>query len=370
MTVGGLDFTSALYLGLSHPSHALPAWSSLTTGAPAVIREPHVGLSVAAGVAALVGAEAGVVGTSTLHLSLDLFQLLAARGGRVYADACLYDVAAWGLEHAALRGARVRRFAAHSPDALRRQLERDAPFVRPPIVVTDGLCPACERVAPLAEYLKHTRAVGGMLVVDDTQGLGILGARSDRRHPYGVGGGGTMRQSGIAGVDVVIMASLAKGFGAPVAVLAGSANLIRRFRRDAATRVHCSPPSIPTLLAAQRALNINARYGDTIRQRLATNVSRFLARTEPDDFVDGRWHFPVQSISIPAHLDARLVHRQLAAQGVQTVLTRRRGDSAALTFLVTAAHRADGVGRAASLALRLLATDAVAVSEPGFASAV
>jgi hypothetical protein len=60
------------------------------------------------------------------------------------------------------------------------------------------------------------------LVIDDTQALGILGHSPGPHAPYGKGGGGSLQWAGIGGPDVLVVSSLAKGFGAPVAVLAGS----------------------------------------------------------------------------------------------------------------------------------------------------
>ena len=54
-----------------------------------------------------------------------------------------------------------------------------------------------------------------------------------------------MRRAGLSGNDgIVVGASLAKAFGAPLAMLAGSAAVVGEFERQSATRVHCSPPSV------------------------------------------------------------------------------------------------------------------------------
>ena len=87
-------------------------------------------------------------------------------------------------------------------------------------------------------------AAVALLVADDTQALGILGHSPDARMPYGHGGGGSLRWSGIGGPEALVFASLAKGFGVPIAVLAGSRARIREFEEKSLTRVHCSPPSM------------------------------------------------------------------------------------------------------------------------------
>ena len=44
--------------------------------------------------------------------------------------------------------------------------------------MTDGFCPGCGRAAPLREYLESARAQRGLLVLDDTQAIGVLGRPS------------------------------------------------------------------------------------------------------------------------------------------------------------------------------------------------
>jgi 8-amino-7-oxononanoate synthase len=96
-----------------------------------------------------------------------------------------------------------------------------------PVVVADGYCPACGAHAPLGDYLVLVRERGGLLLLDDTQALGIFGNRNGL--PYGSGGGGSLRFLEVAGKDILVMSSLSKAFGAPVACLLGSSNLIQSF---------------------------------------------------------------------------------------------------------------------------------------------
>ena len=42
-------------------------------------------------------------------------------------------------------------------------------------MVADGFCPGCGQPAPLTDYLQLIQQRGGLLVLDDTQALGILG---------------------------------------------------------------------------------------------------------------------------------------------------------------------------------------------------
>src|SRR5262249_20620722 len=142
------DFTSALYLGFRHPSSSLEAWPRLTSGVPAALREPRSSTQVAAALAQLVGAERGLLLSSTLHLFWDLFVALGDRRTSLHVDAHAYPIARWGVERAAARGAPAGLFGPHSAAALERQIRAGG---RRPIVLADGYCPGCGPT-PLRDY--------------------------------------------------------------------------------------------------------------------------------------------------------------------------------------------------------------------------
>lgn len=340
-----IDFSSALYLDLRHGSAELRAWARLTTGAPAALRPPPGAGMVARSLAALQGCERGVLAPSTLHLFWDLFAILAEETVTIYADAGIYPIARWGIERARGRGVPVRVFAHHDPDALRRSLR--GVRKRRPIVVVDGFCPGCGGPAPVAEYLAAARRHGGLLVLDDTQALGILGESPERGAPYGTGGGGSLRWSGIDAPDVLVASSLAKGFGVPVAALCGSRLQIRRFEARSQTRVHCSPPSAAVIRAAERALAINGERGDALRLELARRVAyvrRGLARAGLA--CDGG-RFPVQTLRTVRGAAAVALHGRLLERGVRAVLHRGKGaNGARISFLLSASHAPREIERA------------------------
>lgn len=338
-----LDFTSALYLGLRHPSPSLRPWSGLTTGKPAALEAAPGSAEIAGKFAALVGCERATPIASTLHLFWDLFGVLARDPVRIYMDEGTYAIARWGVERAAARGVPVRRFPHHDGAALARLIAQDRHIRRRPIVVADGYCPSCGGPAPVADYLKYVGR-DGHLVLDDTQALGVLGQRG--RTPYGRGGGGSLRSQGVNSANVIIGSSLAKGFGVPMAVLAGSASMIRRFEEHSETRVHCSPPSLAMLHAAEHALAVNRIHGDRLRDYLAQLVRRFRAGLRALGLAGDGGLFPVQSLR-PAGVAADALHTRLLRLGIRTIMIRRGRDfGAQVAFLITALHRPSDIDRA------------------------
>ena len=343
-----LDFSSALYLGLRHPSRSLRPWGSLSTGRPAVLR-PFSGASeVAAKLAVLIGCERAVLLPSTLHLFWDLFGVLAQDRIAIYLDEGAYAIARWGVERAASRGTPVRQFRHHEPDALRTAVQRGTSQGLRPVLVADGFCPGCGEFAPLPDYLDIVRGNDGLLVLDDTQALGVLGHSPRPVVPYGEGGGGSLRHFGVGGPDIISGNSLAKGFGVPVAALAASSDWLARFEKQSATRTHCSPPSAAVIHAAERALDINARHGESLRRTLAQRVARFRSRLRQEGFDARGGSFPVQILEAIGGVDAVEIHRNLLRSGVRAVLLRGHGDGA-IGFLITARHRSEEVDHAVKL---------------------
>jgi 8-amino-7-oxononanoate synthase len=345
-----LDFTSALYLGIRHPSQSLAPWSQLTTGKPAVLGSPPGSRALASALAELQGCERATLLPSTLHLFFDLFEVLRSEGMRLYIDAGAYPMARWGAERAASRGTLLRQFPHYDPVSAQHMIERDRASGLRPIILADGFCPECGRAAPLPEYLRCVIRDRGYVVLDDTQALGIWGQAPDQHNPYGSGGGGSLRLHNICSPNVIIGSSLAKGFGVPIAALSGGAKLISQFVRRSETRVHASPPSIAVLRAAHHALMVNAARGDAIRRHLAQLVTCFRKQNRGAGLSGPHGIFPVQAVASDPHRDPVRLHRMLRAAGVLTLVVHKRtAPVEKLLFVFTALHRIEDVAQATNI---------------------
>jgi len=333
-----LDFTSSLYLGLWHEYQSLKPWSQMTKGQPAYLDESQNAESVEHQLAVLQGCEQSVLGRSSLHLFWDLFGILAKEWISIFLDAGSYPIARWGVERAMARGIPVHSFPHKDADALFRLLKYGTTG-RKPVIVSDGVCTSCNCAMPLAKYKEMVLNAGGLLILDDTQALGILGANPRSGFPYGFGGGGSLQYQNIFDLKVLIVASLAKGFGVPIAVLSGSGEMIEKFKWESETRVHCSPPSAVDIHATEHALAINRMAGDALRMELAQRVQHFRHRLASLRISSDGGLFPVQTLRLPPHLDPENVHRQLLRLGVRTIL-RSGCDShkPSLTLIITVRH--------------------------------
>ena len=343
------DFTSSLYLGMRHASTELPGWPALTTGRPAVLEPPPGAVAAAARLAALAGAERTVLTRSTLHGLVDCLDVLAGPDTGLAVDAGVYPVAQWAVRRAAGRNTPVvivgHHRSAELVDAVRRLA---GPGMRP-VVVADGVCTGCGRAYPLASAAVEVHDLGGTVLLDDTQGLGILGVRPDRMYlPYGRGGGGSVPHAGLGHTGIVTVSSLAKAFGAPVACVAGSTDVLTQVQ-TAGSAVHSSPPSVVDVAAATNALDLNAAAGDTLRALLADRVCTLRRRTAEHGIPLVGGLFPVQNTPALSVARGRWLLDRLSAAGVRAVLRRACGGGSAIAMVLTVAHQPAEIERAADV---------------------
>jgi len=315
-----IDFTSALYLGIEHSSSSLPAWSRLTLGKPAALETIKGSRRVETELARLLGCENAVLAPSTLHAFHDVFAVFAGGRGRILLHEDVYPIA---------------RVAAGCGA---RSIPEDLRVPEGAVIVADGFLPFRGSSPPLAHYSSVAHDSGGLLVIDDTQAVGLLGPE----------GGGTVRDKGMADQHVLVVASLAKAFGVPITVIGGSWTVIRRLKDESFARVHCSPPSAAVIAAAERAVAINNRSGSALRSKLAANTGRLRQWLAMLQFPTTNGNFPVQALGCISETAVTALHTFLLNRGVRTVLACVCG-KVRLVFVLTARHSFAEIDTAGSL---------------------
>ena len=330
-----VDFTSSLYLNLKHPYHQIGPWASLTTGKPAGLYEPHIARQVALDVARLKGFQDGIVGKSSLHFFWDVIHLLNQKKIAVFYDRQLYVAAKVGLDIARNSRRRVVPFDANRLSALEDLIHRSFRKGQRPVLLTEGWLPLRRRVAPIQYYLRLMRKYDGVLILDDTQALGILGSNPTFKMPYGKGGGGTIQFLNVRNTDRVIsISSLAKAFGVPMAVMCGNTKWLEHYRNQSVSRFHNSPPSIVDVLAAQNALKINRSKGDKLRWVLLQKIKYFQKELAEVGLTLSSNVFPIQSLEEFSAQKTIRLYRHLELHRIKALLLRgQKADRPVLSFL-------------------------------------
>lgn len=105
--------------------------------------------------------------------NLGIFSALFDANTRVYLDRyCHASI----IDACRLAGVRLRRFRHNDVEHCRQLLEQDAHIDGPKVIVTEGVFSAQGDVAPLPALHQLAREQDCLFIVDDTHGIGVLGA--------------------------------------------------------------------------------------------------------------------------------------------------------------------------------------------------
>lgn len=327
------DFTSALFLALRHPSTALAPWRRLTAGQPAAAR-PVVSSTAENRYARLVGASAAVSSRSALHALIDVLSVLVPPGGNVLVDEHAYPIGFWAAATVSLKGGQVITYRHHQAEHARSLCRRG----RVSVVLTDGWCGSCNRPAPLSDLDQIASGHGARLVVDDSLAVGVLGPRSHAG--FGCGGAGTAGWLGHPSRRLVTVSSLAKAFGAPLAMISGPAKVVTAVRHNGPARMHGSGPTAADAAALAVAMSLPAALLQRRRDALWRNTMWVRCAVSQHGAVPIGLPFPV--VLVDGLTDPLLAARSLRHSGVGSLVVRRRCQPAApsaLALLVRSDHR-------------------------------
>ncbi len=248
--------------------------------------------------AAVTGAERWGAGTASVRFICGLFtphvELERDLAGFLGTESALTYVSCWNanqavldtlagpdtwilsdeLNHASIiDGIRLARpggkavYAHADVDALRAELDRVPDGART-LIVTDGVFSMEGDLAPLPELLEVAHARDATLIVDDSHGLGVMGAR----------GRGTAEHFDIDPAEVdVITGTLGKALGgAAGGFVAGSARLTSVLEQRSRPQLFSNGLPQPVACSARAALG-RLRDEPAILARLHENVARFRA---------------------------------------------------------------------------------------------
>jgi 8-amino-7-oxononanoate synthase len=290
----------------------------------------------------LVAAPEALIARSTLHAMVDVIGVLAA-GGTAVVDEGAYPIAQWSAAAASIRDVERRTFRHHDGEHAAAECRR----ARPPVVlVTDGWCSSCSRPAPFAALDTAARRVGGLVVVDDSLAIGMLGRR-DAAHPMGVGGGGSLAWARADTARVVVVASTAKALGAPLSFVAGSRDVVRAVSRRGMTGVHASGPTAADRAALRAALDAGACGDlDRARQRVAMTTHDVRRRLRGCGLRPVGLPFPLVLAETP--IDAGDLADAVSRRGCHVLALQRRcglGTAGLLGLAIRADHRESDLNR-------------------------
>ena len=249
------------------------------------------------------------------------------------AHPCLQDAAI-------LLGCPVVKFQHRDAADLARVIKRLGQIR--PLLLTDGVFSHYGAVAPVREYLKILPR-GGMMLVDDAHGAGVLG-----RH-----GRGTLEHAGIDSGPIVRTITLSKAFGVFGGAVLGQKRLKDAIMRLSGVFIGSTPLPLPLAAAARESIRI-LRQGGRLRGRLRRNASRVREglRAGGLDIADNPG--PIIAVVPPNQRATRRLTRELlAARIIPTFINYPGGPKTGyFRFAISSEHSPKQLDRLISAILR------------------
>ncbi len=237
-----------------------------------------------------------------------------------------------------------------------------------PLVVTDGVFADCGSVAPLDEYVASARRFpGAALIVDDSHGVGVLGASGrgtlehlgfdlsrvnetsretefesrfepERLDDETFGESARSANGKRDGVRVYMFASLAKAVGGFGCVAPGSELFVEKLT-ERCEELCGAIPSNPIAAATAQGLRILTKEPN-LRARLRENSKRLRAGLRTLGLEIANSPSPIVSFQVGTPQNMRRIQRALANERILVSFLPARGDGArgALRIAVFATH--------------------------------
>ncbi|MGI8461589.1 MAG: aminotransferase class I/II-fold pyridoxal phosphate-dependent enzyme [Solirubrobacterales bacterium] len=222
------------------------------------------------------------------------------------------------LDGCRLSGARLRPFRHNRIDKLERMLERAVDDGGGVLVVVDGVFSMEGDIAPLPDIVEACERYGARLLVDEAQGVGVLGER----------GAGACELYGVEDRVDLRMGTFSKSLASCGGFIAGPADVVE-FLKIASRPFMFTASAVPAAVgAAIGALEvIRSADGPPLLEKLLANAA-YLHRglseigldvVEPTRLTDGREVLtPIVPIVVGEDWQAVLVWKALLDAGVYT----------------------------------------------------
>jgi len=272
-----LNLCANNYLGLAdHPAvvaaakDALDRWGYGMASVRFICGTQEVHKELETALTDFLGTEDTILYSSCFDANGGIFEALLDERDAVISDALNHASIIDGIR---LCKAQRFRYANRDMDDLERQL-KDSAGARFRMVVTDGVFSMDGYMAPLPEICELAERYDAMVMVDDSHGVGFIGAN----------GRGTHEHHGVIGRIDAITGTLGKALGgASGGYVSGRQELVAMLRQR--SRPYLFSNSVaPAIAAASLTVLELLRNAKELRQRLANNTKLFRSRMTEEEF--------------------------------------------------------------------------------------
>ena len=226
----------------------------------------------------------------------------------------------------------IIRFPYRDAAAVTRIAQRIGQQSRP-VLLTDGLFSHDGELAPIGDYLSVLPRDAAILL-DDAHGAGTLGKT----------GKGTVEQPGVRSNRIIQTISLSKAFGVYGGAVLGQRSLCNRIREGSRLFGGNTPPPLPLVNAALRAVQI-VKSDKSLRLRLERNVRYVKGELCRTGFIADT-PSPIVSVVPRRARDVLRLSKSLLARQIYPSLIRYPGGAASgyFRFAISSEHSLEQLG--------------------------
>ncbi len=262
-------------------------------------------------------------------------------------------------------GAKVIRIRHLDPQHLEDVLSQHRSAQRV-AVMCDGVSPVLGDIAPASEYLDVLqRTGGGILVIDDCHGVGVLGknGRGTLEHAANISGkpilvnthsNSSTRES--LDRSAWMCGTMSKALGGGGGIIAGSHSFIAGLKARARWYHGAAAPAAPVAGATAQAMQI-LLDSPQMRERLQGNIVRLRSGLTSLGLHVESWPTPIVCVKVGDGANMERIQRTMFDRGIAIAHSKNYpgvGEEGALRIAVFSAHTDDMIDRLLSELASLL----------------
>ncbi|MGW8161325.1 MAG: aminotransferase class I/II-fold pyridoxal phosphate-dependent enzyme, partial [Desulfobulbales bacterium] len=259
-----LDLASNNYLGLANDQRVVDAAGAALAenglslcGTPIAIGANRLYNMLCRKLEAFLGLERAVLYPSCYQANMGLFASLAGKQDVILVDQFAHASLLQGMR---ITRARIMPFAHNDMDYLKKLLGRCEKYRRV-LVVSESVFSTRGTICPLARMHALAEEFGALSVIDDSHGLGVLGAQ----------GRGILEHEDIQSYSGIYTASLGKALGGQGGVVAAPAEIMEYLRYANEALIYSTALTPPVIGGLLEVLRIIAAEFPARSAKLAAN---------------------------------------------------------------------------------------------------
>jgi 8-amino-7-oxononanoate synthase len=211
----------------------------------------------------------------------------------------------------------VFTYRHRDPGDLAAQIKKNLKAGERPLVMTDGVFPTFGVLAPVPDYLKVLEPYGGLVGLDDSHGVGVLG-------PHGRG---TVDHYGITSDRVYYAGTLSKAFGGHGGFIPASKEFITNIRQNVGVYSGASPTPTPAAAASAKGIDLVAAHPEW-REKLRRNTDLMKSGLRRLGFEVNDSPMPLATWALKSADDMKKLQKELLDRGIALPYTKYVGASA------------------------------------------